>query len=402
MAIFLFEAKDKDGNTVKGKLKAATEAEANKSLHDKGFMVATVTPQKTWVDSLVGILGQVTAKDKVMAFKQLSTMINAGLPLLQSLRILVDQTPNKFFKKILKTVADDVESGLSLYAAVGKFPNVFSTTFVNMIKMGERAGNMDQVLEKVADDQERSAAIRSKIIGAMIYPAFVIVTLVLAAGLMMVMVVPQLKGVFSEANVALPLSTTILIGASNLVTQYWSALLLIGVVLLGAAYYYFFRTVPGKRAKDIIIIRIPLFGRIARYQYMSHFARTLSLLISGGIPILDSLEIAGEVIPNHLYQKAIKEVTKDVERGISISDAMTKHKVFPSLVIQMVNVGEQTGRVDSLLFSVAEYYESELDTMIKSMLSLLEPILLIIMGLGVAFFVFSILLPIYNISSFTS
>lgn len=399
MPSFTYEAKDPAGNVIHGSLTASSEDAAGEILRKKGYVVSKLERKRGIYDAILAILGHVTPTDKVVAYRQLSTMITAGLPLLQSLKILVDQTRNDYFKKCWEQIAKDVENGLSFFAAVSRFPHVFSPVFINMIKSGERAGTLDKVLKTLADDQEKEAEIRGKIRSAMIYPAFVIMTVILAAALMMTMVIPNLKNIFEQAGMQLPLSTRILIDISNFTVAYWPSIL-ISIFVIGAGVSIGLRTDFGRNVKDFIVIYIPFFKRLTIQTYWARFGAVLSLLISGGIPILDALDISANIIPNHLYRDAIKRAAKDVERGVPLSEALKKEKVVPQVLIQMVSVGEQTGQVDQLLMSIAQYYEREVDQTIKGLLSLLEPALLIILGVGVAFFVFSILLPIYNIGQF--
>jgi len=399
MPIYTFEAKDPAGNLLRGRLSAPSEDAASEALRKKGYTIARLERKRGLFDAVLALLGHVTPTDKVVAYRQLSTMISAGLPLLQSLKIQVDQTQNKYFKKAWEQIAKDVENGLSFFAAVSRFPQIFSLVFINMIKMGERSGNLDKVLIQLADDQEKEAEIKGRIRSAMIYPAFVVLTVILAAALMMTMVIPNLKNVFTEAGAKLPISTLILIDLSNFTVAYWPSLIvslfvIIAVVAVGL------RTDFGRNIKDFIIIYIPLFARLVKQNYWARFSSVLSILIAGGIPILDALNISADIIPNHLYRDTIKRAAREVERGVALSEALKKEKIIPVILIQMVSVGEQTGQVDKLLMSLAQYYEKEVDQTVKSMLSLLEPILLIVLGVGVAFFVFSILLPIYNIGQF--
>jgi len=396
---YVFEAKDAVGNLLRGRLSAKSEDAAAAELQKKGYTIVKLERKRGIQDAILAILGHVTPTDKVIAYRQLSTMISAGLPLLQSLKILVDQTRNKYFKKAWETIAKDVENGLSFFAAVSRFPQVFSPVFINMIKSGERSGTLDRVLKTLADDQEKEAEIKGKIRSAMIYPAFVVMTVILAAALMMTMVIPNLKNIFAEAGAELPISTRILIDISNFTVAYWPSILVILFVLV-AVVGVGLRTDFGRSIKDFIVIYIPIFKRLTIQNYWARFGSVLSILIAGGIPILDALDISADIIPNHIYRNAVKRVARDVERGVPLSEALKKEKVVPVILVQMVSVGEQTGQVDQLLMSIAQYYEREVDQTIKGFLSLLEPMLLIILGVGVAFFVFSILLPIYNIGQF--
>jgi type IV pilus assembly protein PilC len=396
---YTFEAKDLAGNRLRGRLSAKSEDAAAETLRKKGYTISKLERKRGVYDAILAILGHVTPTDKVISYRQLSTMISAGLPLLQSLKILAEQTRNNYFKKAWEQIAKDVENGLSFFAAVSRFPQIFSSVFINMVKSGERSGTLDKVLKTLANDQEKEAEIRGKIRSAMIYPIFVVMTVIIAAALMMTMVIPNLKNIFEQAGAQLPLSTRILIDISNFTVGYWPSILVTIFVLI-AVFAIGLRTDLGRNIKDFVVIYIPFFKRLTIQTYWARFGSVLSLLISGGIPILDALDISADIIPNHLYRDAVKRVAKDVERGVPLSESLKKEKVIPQILIQMVSVGEQTGQVDQLLLSIAQYYEREVDQTIKGLLSLLEPALLIILGVGVAFFVFSILLPIYNIGQF--
>ncbi len=397
MPNFQYKAYDKDGNPKNGVVEATDQESAINLLRNLGLTVTSLEVEvKSALNVNIGIGKKVKTKELVVFSRQLATMINAGLPLVGALRILQEQTDNKEFQNILDKIASDVEAGTSLSQALSKYPKTFNKVYVTLIRSGEASGRLDEVLLRIADQQEKDFNMMSKIRSAMAYPAFILVMLVGVVILMMVMVVPQLKSIFEESDVPLPLPTRILLVISNFTTHYWWLILII-IVGLVFGFRFWIMTPSGRRTWDATKLRIPVFGKLAELIYMTRFTRTLGTLVTGGLPILEALDITSDAIGNTLYRDAIQETAKKVEAGVGIGITLRKIKIFPVMVSQMIEVGEKTGNIDEILNRLSEFYENETDAMIKTLSSLLEPILMIIMGVGVGFLAIAIIMPIYSL-----
>lgn len=397
MPVFEYKAYDKEGNLKSGIVEAA-DREAAASLLREMNLTVTLLEEKVkrgWEITIP--IGRVVSPKELMVFsRQLATMINSGLTLVQALRILEEQSENKAFQKILDKVATDVEAGVALSQAMGRHPKVFNKVYTTLIHSGEASGKLDEVLLRLAEQLEKNYGMISKIRSALAYPLFILLALIGVAILMIVMVVPQLKSLFEESGLSLPWTTRLLIGVSNFFRDYWYLALLI---ILGAvfAFRFWISTTSGRKEWDRIKLKIPIFGNLALKIYMARFTRTLSTLIAGGLSILEALQITAEAVGNTVYQEGIEEAARKVETGSGLGVALRRNKNFPLMVSQMIEVGEKTGNVDEILSRLADFFESEVDAMTKALSSLLEPILMIIMGIGVAIIVASIIMPIYGL-----
>ena len=400
MATFTYKSRDSQGGLRQGTVEAVSQQAAVDVLREHNLIVTAITETSGGAapEALGGLFKRVPTKEKVIFARQLSTMINSGLPIVQALNILAEQTPNKNFKTIIGNVAGDVEGGLSFSESIAKYQRVFSQIFVNLVKSGEASGKLDEVLDRLATQMEKDYAVVREIKGAMYYPAFILVAIFVVAAVMMVFVIPQLKSLFDESNVKLPFVTQMLIAISGIVQSFWWLIL---ILMVGGiwSFFYFIRTPTGRPLWDQTKLKIPVLGNLSRKIYVARFARTLGTLIAGGLPILDALRIVSGAVGNTIYKDAILEAAKEVESGVSLTVPLKKSGVFPAMVPQMVQVGEQTGKVDEILFKLADFFDREVDTMVKSLSTLLEPILMVVMGIGVGLLVAAIILPIYNLAS---
>jgi len=397
MPTFEYKAYDKEGNPKSGIVEAANEEAAAALLRDMNLTVVSLEMKvKPVWEITIPALRVVSQKEIVVFSRQLATMIKSGLTLVNALRILQEQTENKEFKKILDKIATDVEAGTNLSRAMSKHPKVFNKVYVTMIRSGEASGKLDEVFLRLADQLEKNYGMIAKIRSAMAYPAFILVALVAVAILMIVMVIPQLKSLFEESGIQLPWTTRLLLAVSNFFRDYWyiALLIIVGVVF---GFRFWISTKEGRKSWDKIKLKIPVFGNLARKIYMARFTRTLGTLIAGGLPILEALEITSEAIGNTLYQEGVEEAAKKVETGASLGTTLRKNKNFPVMVAQMIEVGEKTGNVEEILSRLADFFEAEVDAMTKTLSSLLEPILMVIMGIGVAIIVASVIMPIYGL-----
>lgn len=396
---YAYHARNRAGQIKTGFVVAPDQAKAEQLLTENGFIIISLTEQHmSWFASNNPFAPRVSYKDLVLFSRQLSTLISARVPLLQSLRILEKQLENKALLSILRDLIISVENGESFSLALSKFPETFGNIYISLIKSGESSGSVSDSLNYLADQLEKDFELRNKVRSAMTYPVFVLIALGIVGFLMFKFVLPNLTSVLEEQGGALPPLTVGIIAITKFFQVYWWAILLaLGGLILGVRYYL--KTPFGRYEWDRIKIRLPLLGRIFREVYYTRFARNLSTLIAGGIPIIQALTIVSEIINNMIYRDILLEAAGDVTNGKNISDSLGSHKEFPVLVTQMVRVGEQTAQMDTILKKLAEFYEKEVDTKVGTLSTLLEPLIMIVLGIGVGILVAGILLPIYNIAS---
>jgi len=396
MITYQFEAKNQEGQIVTGSLVAKDKSAAEKILMQNQLEKISINPQRRFVEAR-SFLQQVPLKEKTIFARQLATMLKSGFPILQSLSVIMLQTRNQIMKNAVATMIADLEEGHNFSSALAKHPTVFSEVFVSVVKSGEASGKLSEVLEKLADNLEEEYDFTGKVRSALIYPIFLICAMLIIGLIMMIKVVPQLESVFTESGAQLPITTTIVIGLSHFLVSYWWIVLVVILIIIGVLYYYF-RTPIGRLQLDYYKIKMPVFGDINTNVIMARFTNILGLLVKSGIPILESLKITSEAIGNRLYEQALTNIKKEVERGITLSVPMSKNPYFPPMVSQMVGVGEKTGNLDEVLESLSKFYLAESSRKIKNLLSLIEPILILIIGVGVGILVFSIIVPIYNLA----
>jgi len=398
MAKFLYKAKNKRGEVVTGTVKAITEEEAEKVLLKHNLTPSRIVPeeQKRYFPFL---MARVSGKEKAVFSRQLSTMLSAGLPLTKALSILSGNIENDYFKNIIQEIYTDLEEGYSFSVALSKHPQVFDKVYVSVIGSGETTGRLDLVLSQMATQLENDNNFISYIKGALYYPIFILIALVFIGGYMLTTVVPKLKSMFDQMGRELPLTTRAMLSISSFMQHWWFLILLI-VLFIIIFLKLWFQTDAGSRFINKLELKTPGLNKLFVSLYMSRFARVMELLVGAGVPILDSLKIGSTVINNSIYEDSLTNVAKQIEKGVPLSAQLAKENVFPPLVAQMVSVGEETGELDKVLGKVAEYYEESANQNIKVISTLIEPIILVIIGLAVAFMVFSIILPIYNIAQF--
>lgn len=400
MAIFSYRAKDQSGVIKKGVVEAPTEVAASEILHAHGLTVLELEPEEVAfsLEKLLPFINRVPRKELVLFSRQLATLINAKVPIIQALDILLDQVSSKKLKGIINEMVADIEGGKSLSESMGRFPNIFSSLYMNLIKAGELSGTMDNALLYIADQQERDYELMSKVRGAMTYPIFIISAIFIVGGLMFVFVLPQLIGVLREAGAQLPLSTRVLIFLTDFLQNYWIWLVLVvvgGVVSLR----FYLHSSGGRLVWDSLKLRLPIMGHLLKIIYMDRFARNLSTLIAGGIPIVQSLHTVANIVNNQVYQRIILDAATEVESGKSIAAVFEQRREIPKILTQMIRIGEQTGSLDDILGKLANFYDKEVDNMLRTLTTLLEPVIMILLGFAVAVMVAGILLPIYNLAT---
>lgn len=398
---FNYQARTKTGEVQTGFVEASSR-EAALDLLQRAQLFVTIleeTGAGPFYAKKLKLFGGVSKKDLVAFSRQLSLMFKSRISLIQSLRTLADQTKNKEFTEKIILISENIEGGGSLSQSLERFPRIFSPFFVNMVKSGEASGTLSQSLDYLADHLEREYHLASKLKGAMIYPAMIVVVAVGVVAMMMLFVIPNLSKVLLETGQELPLVTRIVIAGSNFSRHNWW----IFAILLTASFIFlprYLRTPSGKVFKDNLLLRIPVIGQFLRMIYVSRFAENLSTLVAGGLPIIRSLEITGEVVGNAVYQERIAELREEVGQGKGISGVLSRHpKEFPPLLTQMVAIGEKTGTLDKSLLDVVTFFQKEVERSVDNILSLIEPIMVIFLGLVVAGLMGSILLPLYKMTS---
>jgi type IV pilus assembly protein PilC len=396
---FSYQARDSKGALRTGTVEAVDTAAASAILQQHGLIIIKVIPV-TEKDILAAIpfFNRIPLKDIVLFSRQLATLINAKVPIVQSLRILEVQVNSKHLRKVINEVASKVEAGDSLSGAIAGYPNVFSGLYINLVHAGEMSGTLDESLLYLATQIEKDYDLRSKVIGALIYPLFIVGAMVIVGILMFIYVLPPMIAILNESAVDLPFTTKILVAVTNFMQKFWY-ILVIGILgtVIGGRFYA--RTYGGRYFLDWATIHSPVFGRLARSVYMARFARNLSTLVAGGIPIVKALDSVADIVGNYVYRDIIFDASHQVQNGKSIALAFVDRDEFPPIVSQMVQIGESTGKLQEILDKLAGFYEKEVDGVLKILTTLIEPIVMLLLGVAVAIMVAGILLPIYNLAS---
>ena len=396
MPVFEYTARNPKGEIVRNKVDAASRDDVLKQLRKDRLQVVRVEEAKSGGGLSMNLFGGgIKTRDIVIFTRQFATMINAGLPLVQALDILAQQTENKALAGVTKAVVYDVESGLTLADALRKHPKAFTDLYVNMVAAGEAGGILDTILLRLAQFLEKNDAIVRKVKGAMVYPAVIFGVAGIAISVLLIFVIPTFQSMFASVNMELPLPTKIVIGASDLLTGYWW--LFLGVAGgLAFAINRYYQTKPGRLQIDALLLRLPVLGDVIRKSAVSRFTRTLGTLISSGVSILDGLEITARTAGNMVIHNAVMESRASIAGGETISAPLQKSKVFPPMVISMIAVGEQTGGLDEMLSKIADFYDEEVDAAVSTMLSLMEPIMIVVLGVIVGGMVVAMYLPIFD------
>ncbi|MBI4363470.1 MAG: type II secretion system F family protein [Candidatus Doudnabacteria bacterium] len=396
---YTYQARDEKGMMRTGTVVAINEASAFDILSGHGLIVIKIFPlTKVSLLQSLDILDWISAKDIVLFSRQLATLINAKVPIVQALKILRMQVSSKRLQNIIAEISSKVESGNSLSEAISQYPNIFSNLYVSLVHAGELSGTLDESLSYLATQLEKDYELRSKVIGAMIYPAFIISALLVVGILMFIFVLPPLVSILQEAQVDLPITTKILIAATNIIQHFWW-LLLLALTGLAIGLRVYIRTYSGRLMIDYFKIKSPIFGKLFVKIYMSRFARNLSTLLAGGIPVVKALDAVADIVGNQVYKEIILDASQKVRNGKSISSALTEDPEFPPIVSQMIQIGESTGELQQILDKLASFYEKEVEGVLKILTTLIEPIIMLILGMAVAVMVAGILLPIYNLAS---
>lgn len=398
MPLFGYEAVDNKGRTLKGAIEADSEQLVLAKLHEQGLHVVRVEQQreKTKLFSGLGKPKKPRLQAMVMFTRQFATMIDAGIPILRCLDILYTQTKDPALKNAIDGVRKDVKSGMALNEAMEKHPLVFSDLFVNMIRAAEVAGILDQILDRLATFLEKDLEVRQKIKSAMMYPVMVLVFSFLVLVAIFMFVLPRFKEIFASMNVEMPAMTQFLFSASDFMIGYWWALagLAIGVVFAVKAYI---RKPKGKYQYDWLKLRFPIFGELVLKLAVARFARTLGVLVSSGVPLMRTLEIVGQTSGNQVLAHAIEGTRQSIREGQPLSAPFAATGLFPSMVIHMMDIGEESGRLSEMMVKIADFYEQEVDATIKGLTSMIEPLLIVFLGGVVGFIAISIMMPMFKL-----
>jgi len=399
MQTFYYRAKRiKDGELVSGLIEAESETVAGLMLEEKDMSVLSLEERKdNFFSKFNDLIGRVKAKDLVMFSRQLSVLISADVRLVEALHDINRQSSNKKLQMIIAQVASEVEGGAKFSEALAHYPKVFDNFFVNIIKSGEASGRLEEVLLYLADQLEKDYDLRSKIKGAMIYPAFIISGLIIIGVFMMIFVVPKLTEMLDQTGAQLPLSTRILEGISNFLINYWW-LLIIVIILIVFGLRTILKTRSGKKLFDTITLRLPVLGTLFNYMIIVRFCRSLRTLLLGGVNIVDSLRISQSMIDNLVYKDLIEETVQNVEDGGNISEKLERSSFVPTMVSQMLRTGEDTGKTDLVLDKIGLFYTREIDNLLRNLMSLMEPVIMVVLGLAVGVMIAAIILPMYQIS----
>lgn len=403
MLDFVYIARDaKTGQKIKAEVKANNEAAAAKLITSEGLAPLEIKLKDQASDNPVSrYLHRVKTKDRILFARQLSTLINAGLPLVQSLRSVLDQTQSKPLKIVISRVISDVEAGKSFAQALKQHPKVFNAIFVSLIEAGEASGTLDSALDRIAFQQEKDAEIMSKVRGAMAYPAIVLLVMIGVVGFMVVSVLPQVENIYKDMKGAsLPFITKALLSLSHFIIDYWWATILIMCVLLFITTKWA-RSGPGKIFIDKAKMKAWPVGPLFMKLYMARFARTGSTLVASGVPLLQVLDITSKAINNIHIEASIKKAIEKVKGGKALSDSIENDENFLPLVPKMLRIGEQSGQIEAMLSKIAEYYEKEVDNQIKTISTIIEPVMMVLLGIVAFILVGAILLPIYGLAGQT-
>lgn len=395
MRRFNYKAKEKStGKSVKGTIQAESEQSAGRVLIEQGYVPESIREDGV---GLFGGRGHVSTKSRIIFTRQLSILIGAGLPLATSLRTVVEQTEDKAMHNVGEDIIASVESGHSLYEAFSARPDVFDNVYTSLIRAGEASGTLDNALKRLADQEEKDAAMLSKIKGALVYPAIILVVIIAVLAFMMIMVVPEVQKLYADMGEELPGLTQALVNLTDFFANFWWLVALMLGGLIGVIYYFVKKTPSGRKVMDSFKLHVPLFGGLFRKLYVSRFARTSEMLLATGVPMLDSVEIAIAATNNSVVEEEYSKSLGSIKSGTPLSESLTGINYMLPLVPQMASIGEQSGKIDEMLGRAAGVYEEELDNQINNISTMIEPILMVVMAGVIGIVVGGTLLPIYSL-----
>jgi type IV pilus assembly protein PilC len=396
---YKYKARNQAGGIQEGVVEATTLNSATAVLQQHNLVVISISAEKNngILDSFSRHWEGVSAKEFVVFSRQLAVMIEAKVPLMTAFKGISEQATNPYLGKVLAMVLSDIDEGKSLSESLKKYPEVFSDLYVNMVQSGEVSGNLQKSLEDLANNIEKNYTLSQKVKGVLYYPAFIMFAFVSVSFIMLTFVIPKLMAILKETNAALPITTKMLLATGDFMQKWWWAVL-IAIILGVVSFVYYLRTEEGKKEFDVILLKTPIIGKVLQYVYLARFSENLGTLVKSGLPIVSALQISAQVIGNSVFERDIYEAADKVKTGGTICEILGTKSEFPPIMIQMISVGEETGKLDATLDSMASFYGREADQIVSNLSSIIEPILIVILGVGVGILVFSIIVPIYNIA----
>lgn len=399
MAIFSYKAKSRDNKTKLGTIVSTDENSAVRALNRKGLDVYFLKESSGDLEfKIATFLNPVKTKDLIVFSRQFSIMIMSNVPIVEALSVIIEQTSNLKFKVVLSQVAYDVDNGAFLSDALKKHPKVFSEFYCNVVKAGETSGKLDSILEYLSDEIEKDYDLTKRFKGALIYPAFIVVGLTVVGFVFIFFVLPELTKILEETGATLPLSTRIVIGATNFLRAYY-AYLGLGILFLIIGLRYYVKTTKGKRVRDLFYVKMPILGKIFQLIYLVRFCRSFGTLLKGGVAVTKSLEIVGDIVRNSVYRDILIETVDNINEGASIVSVLERSEYVPKMIPEMMSVGERSGRLDEVLEETAKFYDKEVSAKLANLNAIIEPLIMVIMGLGVGIMVAAVILPMYNVAS---
>jgi type IV pilus assembly protein PilC len=399
MPIFIWEGTSKNNEIKKGEIEAVDENAVRGLLRRQGFKTIEVKKKPKDLDEYLPFLkARIKEKNVVVFCRIFSTMINAGLPLIQCLDLLAQQEQNKAFSKIIRSVKEDIEGGTSLTVALKKYPDIFDDLFVNLIAAGEAGGILDVILERLSAYMEKAMKLKARVKGAMTYPISVLVISFSVVALLLLKVIPVFKTMFESMGGQLPGPTAFLIDASNFTKNYFLYIIAI-IVIIFVAFKRFYKTDKGRLIVDSLVLKAPIFGDLLKKVAVAKFSRTLSTMMSSGVPIMEGLAIVSKTSGNVVVENALLKTRQSIAEGRSIAEPLAETEIFPPMVIQMISVGEATGALDSMLSKIATFYDDEIDVAVDNMTALLEPVMMVFLGGVVGGMIIAMYLPIFKLAS---
>lgn len=400
MTLFNYKAIDQYGNATEGSIDAINQDVAISSLQRRGLIISAINSAEDapFLQRNIKFFERVSNRDVVILSRQIATLFEAQVSALRVFRLLGSEAPNPVLRRVLDEVSNDLQGGNSIAKALSKHPKVFSAFYVNMVKAGEESGKLDEVFMFLADYLERTYEVTSKAKNALIYPAFVVFTFVVVMILMLTMVIPRISDILIESGQSIPIYTRIVLGISSFFVNY-GIFLLILLVVGGYFLIRYIRTDEGEYAFDRFKLSVPYIGDLYRKLYLSRLADNMNTMLASGIPIIKSLEVTADVVDNRVYKEILTDAAESIRGGGAVSDALEKHSEIPGIMIQMMRIGEETGELGEILKTLARFYRKEVNNAVDTLVGLIEPVMIVLLGLGVGVLLASVLIPIYNISS---
>ena len=399
MKTYNYQGVSNSGEKILGSIEAQTEELAIGSLQNRGILLTSLKEQKIKTDySLSSLFNKVPAKEVVFFSRQIATLFEANVSAYKAFSLIAEQSPNELLRSQLKSVTGDLSAGSTISNALSAYPDTFSNFFVNMVRAGEESGKLSQTFTYLADYLERQYEITRKTKSALIYPAFVVIVFFLVMIMMMTVIIPKLGVMIKDSDQALPFFTQIILGISDFMVNYGLYILIV-FLLFGAFVFYYLTTANGKDFIDSLKLKFPAIKNLYKKLYLARIADNLDTMLSSGIPIVKTLDVTASVVDNKVYERVINSVSDEIKAGVSLSSALARHPEIPMMLSQMVRVGEETGMLSQVLKTLSRFYKREVDQAVDTIVSLIEPVMIVFLGLGVGILLVSVLMPIYNITS---